>query len=192
MTQATRGTLLALLAAALFACVWSGVEETVIETPSGVAVVDSYTTTATVTSVDLAKRELELKLSDGRKKRYKASKEVVNLDRVRVGDQVRAVLVDEVAVTLIKGGAAPSVGTAASVALAPKGAKPGVVMTDTVEVTAEIVSLDRKKRRVTFEFVDGSAQTVKIARDLDLTQVQVGDSVRVQVTEAVAISVEAP
>ena len=76
--------------------------------------------------------------------------------------------------------------------LAPQGAKPGVVMTDTVEVTAEIVSLDRKKRRVTFEFVDGSAQTVKIARDLDLTQVQVGDSVRVQVTEAVAISVEAP
>jgi hypothetical protein len=185
-----------LIAAALLvlASCYTGpqVTETIIDEGDGVLIVDTMTLTATVAAINPRTREITLSLPDGTESTFKAGEEAVNFDQIAVGDIVEAEVAEELAVSLIEEGAPPSVGAAAGIALAPKGEKPAVVMVDTVEVTATIRVVDPADRKLTLEFVDGSMKTVKVARGTDLTNVVPGESLRVQLTEAVAISVSAP
>ena len=80
----------------------------------------------------------------------------------------------------------------AAIGLAPEGSKPGVVMVDTIAITAEITAIDSHSRQVTLELPDGSSKTVKVGKHIDLTQVGLGDAVFIQITEAVAIQVVKP
>jgi hypothetical protein len=105
---------------------------------------------------------------------------------------VYVVLADSIAVTLIHGGAPQSAGAAAGVALAPLGEKPGILMVDTVELTGTIVGIDSHEHTVTLELIDGSTREIKVAKHRDLSEVALGDSVRVTLTEAAAIRVETP
>src|SRR5688572_23650412 len=62
--------------------------------PGGV-IVDTFQITATVTAVDHAKRQAMLVTPDGKKTQYKAGPEVINFDQVRVGDQVKATVTEQ-------------------------------------------------------------------------------------------------
>ena len=62
---------------------------------------------------------------------------VANFNQIQVGDELDVVLVDQLAVHLVAGGAPPSVGEAAGVALAPLGAKPGAVVADKAKTPPE-------------------------------------------------------
>jgi hypothetical protein len=96
-----------------------------------------------------------------------------------------------VAVTLGKGGA--PVGTSGGgVALAPVGSNPGGVIVDTSEITAKVTAVDAQKHKVTFELPDGRIRTVKAGRKIDLSAVQPGDTVTMQVGEGLAVTVEKP
>ena len=166
-------------------------ESTVIETADGAIVVDTFTTTAMVTGIDAARRELTLMTPNGRRDKYKAGPEVVNFDQIRLGDRVKAVLTEEVAVTLGKGGA--PIGTSGGgVALAPVGSNPGGVMVDTSEITAKVTAVDAQKHKITFELPDGTTRTVKAGRKIDLSAVQPGETVTIQVGEGLAVTVERP
>jgi len=170
----------------------SGTEEsTAIETPDGAIVVDTFTTTATVTAIDAARRQLTLVQPNGRRDRYKAGPEVVNFDQIRIGDQVKAVLTEEVAVAIGKG-TAPVGTSGVGVALAPVGAMPGGVVVDTSEITAKVTAVDARKHKVTFELPDGRTRTVKAGRKVDLSAVQPGETVTMQVGEGLAVTVEKP
>src|SRR5689334_7693668 len=57
-------------------------------TKGGAAIVETYTTTATVTAVDAQNRKVTLAGSDGRKSTYKADKQVVTSKTVKVGNGV--------------------------------------------------------------------------------------------------------
>ena len=164
----------------------------VYEKPDGTIIVESMEIKATVTAIDARARTVTLKRKFHRAKTFKAGKNVVNFKQIQVGDEVHVVVVEEFAVSLIRGGAPPMVGEAAAVALAPEGSKPGLVMADSVVVTAEITAIDAHTRQVTIEFPDGSGKTVKVGKHIDLTQVALGDSVSIQITEAVAIEVAKP
>ena len=94
--------------------------------------------------------------------------------------------------TLVPGGTTPSVGAGAAVALAPEGAMPGGVMATTVEAVATVVAIDGHEHTVTLEFLDGRIQEVHVPKSRDLSNVGLGDSVRVQITEAFAIEVVRP
>jgi hypothetical protein len=59
-------------------------------------------------------------------------------------------------------------------------------------VTADIVAIDGHSHQVTLRLPDGSEQTVKVAKHIDLTRVSLGDSVHIQITQAVPIDVSAP
>jgi len=166
-------------------------ESTAIETADGAIVVDKFTTTATVTGIDAARRELTLMTSNGRRERYKAGPEVVNFDQIRVGDRVKAVLTEEVAVALGKG-TAPVGTSGVGVAVAPVGSMPGGVVVDTSEITAKVTAVDARRHKVTFELPDGTTKTVKAGRKVDLSAVQVGETVTMQVGEGLAVSVEKP
>ena len=90
------------------------------------------------------------------------------------------------------GGTPPEVDVAAAIALAEPEDKPAMIMADSVQVTTDIITIDGHSHQVTIKFPDGSEQTVKVAKHIDLTQVALGDSVLIRITQAVAINVAAP
>jgi hypothetical protein len=170
----------------------AGPDVQVYEKPDGTIIVESMEIKATVEAVDARARTVTLKRRFHEAKTFKAGKNFANFDQIQVGDEVHAVVIEEFAVVLVPGGAPAMVEAAAAVALAPDGSKPAVVMVETVAVTAEITAIDSHGHHVTIEFPDGSVQTVKVGKHIDLTKVALGDSVLIQITEAVAIEVVKP
>lgn len=189
----TGATLFTACALALTSCsTTSGTEDVdVIETPDGAVLVDTFTTTATVTAVDAAKRKVTLTFPSGSKTTYKAGPEVVNFNQIQVGDKVTATVTEEVAI-FIGQGAPPSAAVGAGVALAPVGAKPGGVFVETAQVTAKVTAINAKKRLVTLQLPDGSSKQVKVGKKVNLAAVQLGTDVTVQVSEGLAIAVTKP
>lgn len=159
--------------------------------PGGV-MVDTFQITATVTAVDSAKRQVTLVTPDGKKTQFKAGPEVVNFPQIRVGDQVKATMTEQLVVFVREKGGARNDGQAGLIALAPKGAKPGVLMAETVEVTTKVKSVDLKNHKATLEFPDGSTKTVKVRQDVKISDADVGREVVIRATEALAILVEKP
>jgi len=195
-TKALKLATLALLPAALFAftscSTISGTEDTeMIETPDGAIMVDTFTTVATVTGIDATKRKLTLVFPTGTKTSYKAGPAIVNFSQIQIGDQVKAVVTEEVAV-FIGTGTPPSAMAGAGVALAPVGAKPGGVFVDTMQVTAKVTAINAKKHKVTLLFPDNTSKQVKVGKKVNLANLPLGTDVSVQVSEGLAISVEKP
>src|ERR1035441_9057328 len=125
----------------------------------GGTIVETYKVTATVTAVDAASRKVTLTMADGAKTTFKAGPEVVNFDQIQVGDLVKATVAEQLVVFVRKNGEPASDGEAAAVALAPVGAKPGVVMANTVEVTAKVEAIDLGRRKATLRFPDGTSRS---------------------------------
>ena len=165
---------------------------TVKKSATGTTVVDTYKATATVASIDTAKRKLTLTLSNGKRKTVTCGPDVVNFHSIEVGDRVNVTVTEELAVYLDKGKPVAGASGAAAVALAPLGAKPGVVTADTVQATVEISAIDTAARKVTFKSKNGESETVKVGDHINLAKVKVGDSVTIRRTEALAILVETP
>lgn len=121
-----------------------------------------------------------------------ARPEAVNFKQVRVGDQFKATLTEEVVVRMAGKGEKVGDDSTASVELAPEGAKPGLVIADTVEVAGTVTKIDPKSRKVTLQFSDGSTKKVKVHDDIDLTKHQPGERVVIRCTEIVAVKLEKP
>lgn len=77
------------------------------------------------------------------------------------------------------------------VSRADLGQKPHGTIERTVDITARISTLDKTKRIAT---LTGSKYevTLKVAEDVDLTKINVGDTVRVKYIESLALSVNKP
>ena len=148
--------------------------------------VDTFKMTATVTGIDAPSRKVTLVTRDGKETTVKCGPEVINFDQIRVGDQLKITATEELAVAMSTAGAPPSDGGAAIVALAPKGARPGGMMANTVQVTAKVTAIDVKHHKATLQFPDGTTHTVAVRPDVDLTQRQVGEEVVIRSTEALA------
>jgi hypothetical protein len=78
------------------------------------------------------------------------------------------------------------------VAGAPEGAKPGVLMADTVELTAKVKVIDTLNHTATLEFADGSRRVVRVRPDIELRNEYLNQEVVIRVTTAMAIRVEKP
>jgi len=156
----------------------------------GGTIVETYRITATVTAVDASSRKVTLVTPDGKKTIFKAGPEVVNFGQIQVGDQVKTTVAEQLVVFVRKSGELANDGEAAAVAVAPLGAKPGVLMANTVEVTAKVEAIDLKAHKATLRFPDGTSKTFKVRQDVDLTKSKLGDEVVIRTTEALAITVE--
>ena len=168
------------------------VRTTVEEAPGSLVVVQTVESQATVTAIDATRRTVTLKPKRGETKTFRVGEGAINFQQIRVGDEVHAVLIEETAVNLVSGGAPASVSAATTVALAPEGERPGVLMANTVETTGTVVAIDGHAHTVTLQFLDGRIQELNVGKNRDLTKVGLGDSVRIQVTEAIAIVVAKP
>jgi len=69
---------------------------------------------------------------------------------------------------------------------------PGGLMANTEEVTATITAVNMERRRVTLEFADGTVRTIRVGQQVNLAAVKAGDAVQTQMSESLALSVEAP
>jgi hypothetical protein len=159
--------------------------------PAAIAVATTEGT-ATVKAISHRDRTITLVGPKGKRATYKVGPEAVNFDQIRVGDRVNFRATEALAVYLRPQGTPRSVGEGAAVALAPKGAMPGGIIANTVEVTARVVSVDSATRHVTLQLPTGRERTVSVSPRVDLTKVAPGDTVTAQVVDALAISVEKP
>lgn len=158
--------------------------------PGGI-VVETYKLIANVTAIDSETRTVTLLTSDGKKTNVICGPEVINFDQIRVGDQLKVTVTEEVAVQMATE-PTPLTAGGARVSLAPKGAKPGGVMAAVVQVTATVTAIDLKQHKATLSFPDGSTRTVAVRPDVDLTQRKVGEKVVIRTAQSIAISVEKP
>ena len=147
---------------------------------------------ATVAAVDTTNRTVTLAVKDGRQRIIPCGPEVINFDQIHVGDRVKTTITSELVMALANAGALPVDAGVAQVALAPKGDKPGGVMTETQEYTATVTAINHRRRAVTLRLPDDSTRTFVVRPDVDLSQQKVGEKVAVRVKVAVAISVEKP
>jgi hypothetical protein len=157
--------------------------------PGGIFV-ETHQITADVTAIDAASRKVTLVTPDGKKTTIKCGQEVINFDQIRVGDQLKVMVAEEVVVYMATDAAPSSDGGAAIVALAPKGAKPAGVIATTVQVTATVTAIDLKRHKATLQFADGTTHTVAVRPDVDLNQRKVGEKVVIRTTEVLALSVD--
>ena len=157
--------------------------------PGGV-IVETIKINATVVAVDTTNRAVTVAVPDGRQKVIGCGPEVVNFGQIRVGDQVNAMITSELVLALTTTDM-PTV-EAGLAALAPRGAKPGGVMTQTQEYTATIAYVNRSRREVTLLLPDDSKRTFTVRPDVDLTERKPGQQVAIRVSVAVAIEVSKP
>lgn len=154
------------------------------------AIAEATKGVSTVEKIDAKTREVTLKREDGSTVTIVAGDEVRNFDQIRVGDVVETEIIEALAI---------AVEPASTRVLerreeisghrAQPGEKPGAKTTRTVEITAEVKAVDQKARTAV---VKGPNRTVevKVADDVDLSKVKVGDNVRLVYIESVSIQVK--
>ena len=147
---------------------------------------------AIVESVNKETREIKVVDANGKIHKFVAGDMVANFDQIEPRDRIVTEYLESVAVFVVPEGS-PSMGDMGMVEVAPLGEKPGMAMADTYMVAATIDAIDTDTRVLTLRGADGFQTVLRVADDVDLGEVKVGDEVRTRVTEAVAIKVvEAP
>jgi hypothetical protein len=156
----------------------------------GGTVVETYDLVATVTEIDKPGRKLSLATKDGKKETVKCPPEVINFDQIRVGDVVKAMVTSELTVAMADAATERITSANTTMALAPKGAKPGAFVTETQQYTAKVTAINLERHQATLLFPDGSSRTFNVRKDVDLKERKVGEEVTFQVAMALAISIE--
>jgi len=149
---------------------------------------------AVVQAIDLTTRMVTLKAENGKEFTTKVDEKIKNLDKVNVGDTVKAAYVEAVAVELKRGEKIePGMEKKSGGAVSKPGEKPAIVVGNKSTVSAVIEAIDLKKNTVTFRGPEGKTRTVTVKdakyREM-LKEVQVGDVVELTYVEAVAITLE--
>lgn len=144
--------------------------------------------TATVEKIDLKKRMVTVRGSEGDVRKVHVGKEVVNLPQVRVGDKVAVDYYESFAVRMAKPGEVRDE-VRGMVGRAKPGEKPEYVEESETTVTATILDLDKAREAVTLKGSDGDVVVVQVADPANLDKVKVGDTIVITYTEALAIAV---
>ena len=158
----------------------------------GQVVVDIVTTNATVVSINTNQRTLLLKYPDGKTTTYKAGPKVEKFNEIKVGDELRATLVDERALSLKKTGTLRSASVTDSAVAVPNGTKPGVKTVHIVTLTAKVLAIDLVGHQATLQLADGQTKTIRVREAVNLADFNPGDTVSIRTTETTTILVETP
>lgn len=159
--------------------------------PGGL-LVETIEISATVVKVNKSTREVTMIDSKGGRKTCRAGPEVRNFDQIEPGDRVRAALTQQYMSFVRRSrGEMPAGGEQVrqKIVVAPKGAKPSVMIVNTSEYTGRVLSIDTKSRTAVIVFADGRRQTFKARPDVDMTRHAVGAEVVFRTTESVAVSI---
>ena len=188
MTKLTSLFLLGLLA--VLAC------GTAAAQPAPVAVEKTQTISATVASIDAAKRLVELR-KDDESTTIQVPPDVRNFERIKVGDEVVATYYQGLAAEFKKKGESKTVGVVdatTGTARMPEGAnRPGAAVANKVTTTVVIESVDRATNSVTFVGPSGMSRTVDVVdpkAQQFIGTLKKGDEVQLTYVEALAVTLE--
>lgn len=166
---------------------------TTVKAQQGVELGEVAVITAKVVAIDRVDRNATLKGPEGNVVTVEVSHGARNFDQIEIGDQVKVEYYEAVAMYVGKEGAKPEAVAGLITARAPKGEKPADVAVETVDVSATVQAIDKKKRTVTLKGPDGKLVTTRMDKSVQgFDNLKVGDSIHVRFTEAIAISVEKP
>jgi hypothetical protein len=156
------------------------------DTP-GAVVTEVAETVVTVTAVDQKARTVTVQRQDGELVTIQVPKESQNLDQVYPGARFLVRYLQSVAVFISPAGGEPSADVATSVQMAEKGANPGGVITEVLQIQARVDAIDYENRTVVLTGPEGnSVKLVVDERVKRLNEVKVGDIVVVGYTQALA------
>ncbi len=157
----------------------------VIELGSAVVII------AQVVAINKVDRTLTLSGPEGNIVEVAVGYEVRNFDQVRIGDQVRVEYYEALAMYIGKPGTKPEGDAGLTTARATIGANPTEVMVETVDISATIEKINKKKRKITFKKPDGKRLVTRIGKSVKgFDRLKAGDEVFVRYTKPVAIAVK--
>lgn len=162
-------------------------ESKVVQVPARV-ITSTVRSMAIVEAVNKETREIKLIDAHGKRFTIVASDMVKNFDQIEPRDRIVTEYLESIAVFVVPAGAS-ELGDAALVEIAAPGDKPGISAAETFMVKATVESLNMTDKIATLRAEDGTIRSVKIADDVPLEMVSVGDEVRLRITHAMAISV---
>jgi len=147
---------------------------------------------ATVVKVDLDKRIVTLKDSEGDVQDFVVPRDAINLPQVKAGDIVTVKYLEAIAVEVIKPGKSASAGERTTIARAKPGEMPGGVIAHEKATTATVKAVDKKAGTISLMGTEGKIVKIKVQDPANLDMVKVGDELLITYIEARAISVEHP
>lgn len=157
----------------------------------GRVITSTVRSAAIVEAVNKETREIKVIDASGRRYSFIASDLVANFDQIEPRDRIVTEYLESVAIFVTPAGA-PEMGDVSAVEIAALGDKPGIAAADTFMVKATIEALNETDRVALLRGEDGRTRSVKVADDVPLDMIEVGDEVRMRITEAIAISVVEP
>ena len=156
---------------------------------AGGVAVDIVQWKGTVTKLNVAKRKVTLKGTQGDVHSFTVSKDVTNLNQVKVGDTVTVDYAESVAIELVTPGAKATTGNTSTVTVAPTG-RPAMTDVEVQQVTVTVTAVNQAKRTLTVKAPDGSTSSYKVDPSVqNFSKVKVGDKIVVRVTDAIAVTV---
>ncbi len=153
----------------------------------GAVLTEVAETVVTVTAVDQKARTVTVQRQDGELVTIQVPPESQNLDQVYPGARFLVRYLQSVAVFISPDGGTPSADVASSVQMAEKGANPGGVITEVLQIQARVDAIDYENRTVVLTGPEGNS--VKLAVDERVkrfNEVKLGDIVVVGYTQALA------
>jgi translation initiation factor IF-1 len=185
MRSARRITLFALFALSILAQSVLGQTD-----PQEIVLEDAVVMTAEVIGIDRMDRTVTLLGPEGNVVVVEVGPEARNFDQIEIGDQLEVKYYQSVAVYIDMHGNKPKSETAVVTARSPKGDKPAGIAVETVDISAQVHSIDRSTHSVTLKLHDGRIITTKVDKSVKIyDRLKKGDKVHVRYTEAFAISV---
>ena len=175
----------ALALTALAAC--SGMTST----PQPASTATLITATATVESIDMGTREVNLRADDGSMLSVTAGPEVRNLAQLEVGDVVEFNFFESVAVSMAEPGDMGEPSTMILAGRTEEGDKPGGMAVEATDLVVTLVSYDERNFLATIRMDDGTTDRVTVPPELRSFAAARGPGARILVslTDAIAVSI---
>ncbi len=153
--------------------------------------IQGVTKVMTVTRVDQSTREIALR-SDGMETTYIAGPEIRNFAQIEAGDKLTLTSLEALAVRVYPvSEAAKGNVVETEISRAPLGSKPYGMITRRVTLSGRLEALDKQARTAVIEGKHGSLH-LQLAEEVNLSNVEVKDQVRVDYLDRLSITVESP
>ena len=152
----------------------------------GAIVANQMEAVVTVLVVDQKARTVVVRGPKGGVATLNVPPQAQNLDQVKQGSRFKVKYVEALALGIRKGGE-PAAVAAEEVTLAPKGGTPGGVAVRTAHLAGVIDAIDYANRDIAVRGPKGNIVALKVAEDVKLDELAVGDRIGLTYTQALAM-----
>ena len=163
--------------------------ESIVARDPGAAftVTNRASASAVITSINASKRIIKAQTQDGKTKTFTAGPAVKNFDKLKAGDTVTVTYTESMAVYLGQDGASSA--DMASGLKRKSDGTPGVALFGKAQVTAKVLALDKATRIIKLELPENDVRDFTIRDGVNLSKVNVGDTVTIAIAKALVIEV---